>query len=534
LILEEDQIRYCNPAGLMLFGVPSFEAMLGRPVRAFLQPNDRAPSVARIRTVGKTGRPERPCYYRARRLDGELLDVEARLGPCMHQGKAAVQVVIRDITERKRLEQGLRFLSDASAALAALVDYESTLQKVASLAIPDFADWCTVDLAEPSGLLRRVATAHVDPAKVRLAQELEQRYPPNPKAPHGAYHVLRTGASEMLADIPDAVLIEIARDTEHLHILREWGLKSSLCVPLRTREKPLGVITFMAAESGKKYTPADLAFAEELSRRAAIAIENVQLYADIRKADRLKDEFLAMLAHELRNPLAPIRNALHIMKQPGVSGAVIGQFRDMAERQVQHMARLLDDLLDVSRVSRGKIELRKKNLDMAAVLQRTVECVRPLLEERGHQFTLSLPAESLRVEGDPTRIEQVLTNLLNNAAKYTDPGGRICLLASREDDEIVLRVRDTGIGIAPDMLPRIFDLFVQAERRLDRSPGGVGVGLTLVRKLVELHGGSVEASSAGLGRGSEFVVRLPAQAVEPQTRQTEAGGGKLSASGLAQ
>src|SRR5262249_52404472 len=156
-----------------------------------------------------------------------------------------------------------------------------------------------------------------------------------------------------------------------------------------------------------------------------------------------------------------LRNALHIMKQPGTHGAVIGQCREMAERQVQHMARLLDDLLDVSRVSRGKIELRKESVDMAAVLHRTVEGVRPLMEERGHHFTLALPAEPLRVEGDPTRLEQVLTNLLNNAAKYADPGGQIWLLASRAGAEIVLRVRDTGIGIAPDMLPRIFDLFVQ-------------------------------------------------------------------------
>src|SRR5262249_31478211 len=271
--------------------------------------------------------------------------------------------VSTDISERKRLEQGLRFLSDASATLAALVDYESTLQKVAALAVPYFADWCAVDLAEPGGLLRRVALAHVDPAKGPLAQELEQRYPPDPEAPHGAYHVLRTGASEMMADIPDAVLIEVARDTEHLRILQELGLKSYMCVPLRAREKPLGVITFIAAESGKRYTPADLAFAEELSRRAAIAIENVQLYADLRKADGLKDEFLAILPPELRTPLASLRNALHIMKQPAANGAVIGQFREMAERQVQHMARLLDDLLDVSRVSRGTIELRKESVD---------------------------------------------------------------------------------------------------------------------------------------------------------------------------
>jgi PAS domain S-box-containing protein len=234
----------------------------------------------------------------------------------------------------------------------------------------------------------------------------------------------------------------------------------------------------------------------------------------LREADRLKDEFLAMLAHELRNPLAPIRNALHVMKQPAADVAAVQRVRDMAERQVQHMARLLDDLLDVSRISRGKIELRKEVLDVTAVVSRAVEAVRPLLAERQHRLTVSLPPAPLRVEADPTRLEQILANLLNNAAKYTDPGGHVSLTAEQTGGEVVLRVRDTGIGIAPDMLPRIFGLFVQAERRLDRARGGVGIGLTLVKRLVEMHGGTVEADSAGPGRGSEFVVRLPLHRVD--------------------
>ena len=248
----------------------------------------------------------------------------------------------------------------------------------------------------------------------------------------------------------------------------------------------------------------------------------------LREADRLKDEFLAMLAHELRNPLAPIRNALHIMKQPGASGAVLERVRDMAERQVQHMARLLDDLLDVSRISRGRIELRKEVLNLAAVVHRSAEAVRPLFEERRHELTVSLPPSALRVEGDPTRLEQVLTNLLNNAAKYTDPGGRVWVDARQVGGEAVLRVRDTGIGIAPAMLPKIFDLFVQAERGLDRSQGGVGIGLTLVKKLVNLHGGQIEAHSAGPGQGSEFVVRLPVAADQGEAGAREGGGGETA------
>jgi PAS domain S-box-containing protein len=232
----------------------------------------------------------------------------------------------------------------------------------------------------------------------------------------------------------------------------------------------------------------------------------------LKEADRLKDEYVAMLAHELRNPLAPIRNALHIMKQPGVGETTIHQVREMAERQVLHMARLLEDLLDVSRISRGRIDLRREAVDVTAVIARTVEAVRPLTQERRHEITITHPALPLRIDADPARLEQILTNLLNNAAKYTDPGGHIWLTAERKGTEVVLHVRDTGIGIAPGMLPKIFDLFVQAERRVDRAQGGVGIGLTLVKRLVEMHGGSVQALSAGLGRGSEFIVRLPAVA----------------------
>jgi PAS domain S-box-containing protein len=418
--------------------------------------------------------------------------------------------VVLDITERKRVEDSLRFLADASATLAALVDYESTLQKVAGLAVPHFADWCAVDIVEPGGSSHRLAVVHTDPAKVKLAQELHERYPPDPDSPHGLAQVLRTGKSDMMADIPDTLLVQGARDEKHLRLLRELGLKSFMSVPLKGRGKLLGVVTFVTAESGRRYTQHDLAFAEELARRAAIAIENARLYAELKEADRHKDEFLAMLAHELRNPLAPISNALHIMKQRGVEAAVVQQVRDMAERQVQHLARLLDDLLDVSRISRGKIELRCEALDVALVVNRSVEAVRSLYAERHHHLTVALPPEPLQVEGDLTRLEQVLTNLLNNAAKYTDPGGKVWLTAEREGGEAVIRVRDTGIGIAPDMLPRVFDLFIQAERRLDRSQGGVGIGLTLVKRLMELHRGRIEAHSPGLGRGSEFVVRLPA------------------------
>ena len=239
---------------------------------------------------------------------------------------------------------------------------------------------------------------------------------------------------------------------------------------------------------------------EELRRRAE----------ELAAADRRKDEFLAMLAHELRNPLAPISNALEAIRLARSNAAATEEALNIARRQIGHMARLLDDLLDVSRFTRGKVHLRKVPVDLTTILRQAVETSRSLIEKNGHELLTSFPAEPVWLDGDPTRLAQIVANLLNNAAKYTDRGGRIALVADREGDEAVVRVRDNGIGLSAEMLPRVFDLFAQADRSLDRSQGGLGIGLTLVRSLVQLHDGNVSVESRGPGQGSEFIVRLPA------------------------
>jgi signal transduction histidine kinase len=234
-----------------------------------------------------------------------------------------------------------------------------------------------------------------------------------------------------------------------------------------------------------------------------------QFAVELSESDRHKDEFLAMLAHELRNPLAPIRNALQILRLSDGDGEAVNAATDMMERQVGQMVRLVDDLLDVSRISRGKIELRRERVELAAVINDAVEATRSLANCMGHELAVSLPSQSVSLYADPTRLAQLIGNLLNNACKFTAKGGRIWLRADVEADNVVLRVKDTGIGIAADQLPRIFDMFTQVDTSLERSQSGLGIGLTLVKNLVEMHGGSVEAHSAGVGQGSEFVVRLP-------------------------
>jgi signal transduction histidine kinase/ActR/RegA family two-component response regulator len=234
-----------------------------------------------------------------------------------------------------------------------------------------------------------------------------------------------------------------------------------------------------------------------------------QLEEALREADRRKDEFLAMLAHELRNPLAPIRNSLHILRLLVRNDPTADSAGEMMERQVGHMVRLVDDLMEVSRITRGSIELRKERLEAAAIVRSAVETSRPVIDGARHELVIAVPSDPVTLEGDHVRLTQVISNLLNNAAKYTEAGGRIWLTIRREGGDALISVKDTGIGIPDDILPHVFDPFVQGARTTPHTQGGLGIGLTLVKRLVEMHGGSVEARSDGAGRGSEFVVRLP-------------------------
>ena len=245
---------------------------------------------------------------------------------------------------------------------------------------------------------------------------------------------------------------------------------------------------------------------QDLRVRVRNLVLGAQARAAAERANRAKDEFLAMLGHELRNPLSPILTALQLMKLRGESGSEYE--RTVIERQVSHLTRLVDDLLDVSRITRGRVELKTEVLEVAEVVAKAIEMASPLLEQCNHTLKVDV-ARGLRVDGDPTRLGQVISNLLTNAAKYTPPHGMVTVRAVQVDDEVVLSVRDTGIGISPEVLPRIFDLFVQERQALDRSQGGLGIGLTIVRSLVERHGGTVSARSDGPGLGSEFIVRLP-------------------------
>ncbi len=293
-------------------------------------------------------------------------------------------------------------------------------------------------------------------------------------------------------------------------------------IPVILRAKVMGFVELFQKTEQVRRQAEQLRLMERREFEHRLAEENARLREQqkaleeserrLTEADRRKDEFLAMLAHELRNPLAPIRNAIQIMRLVGPADPDLERSRDMIDRQVEHMTRLVDDLLEVSRITGGKIKLQKETVDLVAVVARAVETSRPLIDARQHELTVAFPPEPIVLEADPTRLAQVISNLLNNAAKYTENGGHIWLTINREGGEVVVQVRDNGIGMPVDLLPRVFELFTQADRSLDRSQGGLGIGLTLVKSLVTLHGGRVTAHSEGPSKGSEFVVRLPKSA----------------------
>jgi PAS domain S-box-containing protein len=492
-----------------------------------LLPHDQTPMAQAIHA----GRAFRNEDVVVERPDGSRINVLVNVDPIRDAAGHLVGAInaFHDTTALKHAEETTHFLAGASAALVELTDYRSTLQKVAALAVAHFADWCAVDMQNADGSMQRLAVTHRDPAKVQLAHELVRRYPPRPDDAHGVMKALRTGQPEWVPTIPDSLLAELAQDEEHLRIIRQLGLKSYICAPLRSRSRTLGVLTFATAESGRVFDATDLTAAEDLANRAVIAIENATLLATLKETDRRKDEFLAMLAHELRNPLAPIRNAVQIFRGKGLPVPELQWATEVIDRQVHQMTRLVDDLLDVSRITRGKVELRKELVDLGTVVSNAVEASRPLIEKWGHELTVTIPPQPIRLEADPTRLAQVFLNLLNNAAKYTDPGGRIGLSAERLDDHVAVRVKDNGIGIPIEMLPRVFDLFAQVDRTVERSEGGLGIGLTLVQRLVQMHGGTVEAHSDGPGQGSEFVVRLPTAKEIPTARAGTTGPEQLAA-----
>ncbi|MDT4954021.1 MAG: hypothetical protein QOJ02_2159 [Acidobacteriota bacterium] len=416
-----------------------------------------------------------------------------------------------DIDDHKRAEKSLLFIAEASEMLASSLDYETTLANVAQLSVPQLADWCVVHMIlEDDGSAQQLAAAHVEQSKLELLREINRRYPSGLDTAHSYPLVIRTGQPELISEITDSQLADVSRDEEHLKMLRELGLKSTLCVPLVARGRTLGAITFATAESGRIYHESDLALAENLAHRAAIAVDNARLYQEAQKANRVKDEFLATLSHELRTPLTPIIGWVHMIRRGMLKGEELERGLGVVEKNSQSLTRLINDLLDMSAILSGKMRIEKMPVPLGVAVKEAVETIRPAAEKRGINLEATLcEDEQVIINGDRTRLVQIFWNILANAVKFSGEKTRVTVACEVDEEEARVMVEDEGQGIAPEFLPFVFERFRQADSSKTRSHGGLGIGLALVKSFVEAHGGRVHAESAGVGRGSRFTVHLP-------------------------
>ncbi len=388
----------------------------------------------------------------------------------------------------------LTFLSDASAVLGRSLNFHTTARDLAQLPVPFLADTCLVSFS---------------PGIVTNESHLFVRLGPNREPQISELTSLDT-LPRVLQDVARRALESGCRINGKGQPSADQPGASFVAIPLQARNRTFGVLTLGRDAGTATSLEADLTLAIALASRAATALDNAYLHEELQKADRQKIDFLSMLAHELRNPLAPICNSVQLLRMSAAyDDEELKWSTDIIDRQVLQMVRLVDDLLDVSRITSGKIRLQRQVIDITRVVSHAVEASQPLMSERNHDLSVVVPSQSVWIDGDQTRITQVITNLLNNAAKYTDDGGQIQLTVSNSESRVAISVRDNGIGIPPDMLRSIFGLFTQVERTLDRSLGGLGIGLTLVQSLIEMHGGTVAAESEGSGRGSLFTISLP-------------------------
>ncbi len=417
----------------------------------------------------------------------------------LYQAEQAARL-LAELAKRRAL-----FLSQASAILGASLDIDDTLRNVAQAAVPGIADWCAVELVGEDGVLRQVAVAHVDPTKITLARELRERYPTPPDAPTGVPNVIRTGTSELYTEIPDAMLVQGARDPEHLRLIRELGLRSAMIVPIFDRGRAVGAISFVTAESGERYSADDLQMAEQLGERASVAIANARLYEQAKVAIQLRDDFVSIAGHELRTPLATLSLQMEALLQirDDTPIAEVRHRGTKLAKQVARMSSLADQLLDVSQLATKRLELAHERFDLGALAREIVARITDEVPDA----RISIDAREVVGRWDQARIDQVVTNLVTNAIKYGD-SKPVSVRVDGDATEAILTVADQGIGIATDDQARIFERFERAVS--PRRFGGLGLGLWIVKQLVDAHGGSINVASTP-ATGTTFTVTLPRQ-----------------------
>jgi len=438
------------------------------------------------------------------------------LAKCLSVGvaEAATEYTRYRDKELNAQKAQLEFLVEAGQLLSSSLDYRSTLSRLTGLLIPRLADWCAVHLEGDS--THATPVAHVDPTHAELIRDLYRRYPMSPDAEAGFRHVIRTGEPQLIVDVDTATTLASAQNEDHRALLSQIGSSSKLIVPMRVQEHVFGALTLAYSTSGRRYGPADLSLLLELAGRAAVSIDNARLYelsqqerSNAEAATRAKDQLVAMVSHELRTPLNAILGWTRLLRGGSLSPAKGEHALEVIERNATAQNQLVDDLLDISRVITGKIRINPSQIDFANIVEVAVEGVRPAAEAKRLVIETHLADVDAVMRGDGDRLQQVVWNLLSNAVKFTPKGGKIKVSLRRVQSELEFEIEDTGEGIQPSFLPHVFESFRQVDGSESRRHGGLGVGLSIAKHIVELHGGVIAVHSAGKGLGTTFRARLP-------------------------
>ncbi|MFN2564986.1 MAG: ATP-binding protein [Gemmatimonadaceae bacterium] len=507
---QKGVVRFVNSAATKLFGV-SRNQLLDSPFGF--------PLVA-----GETTELDLVC-------NGETRVAEMRVVESEWEGQAACIASLRDVTERKRAEHDarelirehaaraaaeeaarrLRFLLESSTLLTSSLDQTATLSALARLCVAELADWAVVYGVDDAGVPRRVEVAHRDPSKAALVREL-QHVSIDPDGSHPVLKVLRTGRSMLAKTVGDELLESVSQNARHLKIVRELGAASFMIVPIIARDRALGAIALVSAQRDRRFDEQDLALAEDIAARAGLAVVNARLYEEARKANKTKSDFLAVVSHDLRTPLTAIIGYVDLMEM-GIPDPLPDATRQRLQRirtSARHLLYLLNELLAFARLDAGRAEVRLREVDIREIGREAAAVAEPLALERGLQFHLELPESPLILRTDPDKVRQVLLNLVGNAVKYTERGEIRVEFREAAEHRVMIRVRDTGVGIAQDYLQHIFEPFWQVDPTHRGDAGGTGLGLSVVRRLVQLLGGEVSVESV-LGSGSTFTVTVPSR-----------------------
>ncbi len=500
------EVTYVNQSAEGLFGYPAEKLKEADASRRIIIDEDHDRAMSQYAAGMSSGR-DFEVEFRARRADGRIIWIrDAARVSTAPDGRPMIRAVATDITRHKQFDERLRILAEAGRTLDTSLDYETTLANVTGIIVPALADDCIIFLQSDLGRLEMVTSAHSDPARADRAREFFRLYPGAEKPEQPLQVIHRTGQSVLLPDATSDIEEPLALSRTQYEASVGASVSAGLAVPLRSRGQILGVMVWACVESGRQYSEDDLKLAEEIANRAGIAVDNARLFKAAQDGVAARDRFLAMLGHELRNPLNSISIVARMLERESLSDERLTKLRAMIGRETRQLSALVDDLLDVSRVLAGKMSLTLEAIDLTALVRESAQSFEDMARQRGLKLVLEIPAERVGIMGDSVRMRQVIANLLTNAVKFTEAPGLVEVTLRVEANHALLTIRDTGIGIARDMLDRVFEPFAQA---VLLPPHGLGLGLSVVKQVAELHGGKVTASSEGVGKGSEFTVVLP-------------------------